>query len=154
MLYNLIHNKRDIWLHSEECTIRNVLDYIERRGMLRDAQVEAIKTYLYLKVKCQNKPLWELFCRGEFNTLDLNGLYIPATARAAMVRDKGLAALYEYTLQHDRSGKEITPRLRAYISEHADEIDAKQVFRNIFYGVSYTDYLFSLPMGTQLHLYS
>lgn len=147
MLYNLIHNKRDIWLHSEECTIRNVLDYIEQRGMLRDAQVEAIKTYLYLKVKCQNKPLWELFCRGEFNTLDLNGLYIPATARVAMVRDKGLAALYEYTLQHDRSGREITPRLRAYISEHADEIDAKQVFRNIFYGVSYTDYLFSLPMG-------
>lgn len=59
MLYKLIQNKRDQWLHSEECTIRTVLDYIEQRGMLRDAQVEAIKTYLYLKVKCQNKPLWD-----------------------------------------------------------------------------------------------
>lgn len=147
MLYTLIHNKREQWLHSEECTIRSVLDYIVQRGMMRDAQVEAIKAYLYLKVKCGNKPLWELFSAGEFNTLDLDQLYIPATARAVMLRDKGVAALYEYAIQHDRDGKEIAPRLREYISEHADEIDARQVFRNIFYGVSYSDYLFSLPMG-------
>ena len=147
MLYTLIHNKRDQWLRSEECTIHSVLDYIQQRGMMRDAQVEAIKTYLYLKVKCQNKPLWKLFSEGEFNTLDLDQLYIPANARAVMHRDKGVAALYEYAIQRDRNGKEIAPRLREYISEHASEIDARQVFRNIFYGVSYTDYLFSLPMG-------
>lgn len=147
MLYKLIQNKRDQWLHSEECTIRTVLNYIEQRGMLRDAQVEAIKTYLYLKVKCRNKPLWELFSEGEFNTLDLDQLYMPANARRVMLRDKGVAALYEYAIQLGRDGKEIAPRLREFISEHADEIDARQVFRNIFYGVSYTDYLFSLPMG-------
>ena len=72
MLYQLIHNKRDQWLHSEECTIRSVLDHIVQRGMMRDAQVEAIKTYLYLKVKCQNRPLWELFSDGEFNTRALD----------------------------------------------------------------------------------
>ena len=44
MLYQLIHNKREKWLHSEECTIRSVLNYIVQRGMMRDAQVEAIKT--------------------------------------------------------------------------------------------------------------
>ncbi len=147
MLYQLIHNKREQWLHSEECTVHSVIDYIVQRGMMRDAQVEAIKTYLYLKVKCRNKPLWELFSDGEFNTLDLDQLYIPAKARAVMLRDKGVAALYEYAIQRDRDGREIAPRLREYISEHADEIDARLVFRNIFYGVSYTDYLFSLPMG-------
>ena len=141
MLYQLIHNKREQWLHSEECTIRSVLNYIVQRGMMRDAQVEAIKTYLYLKVKCQNRPLWELFSDGEFSTLDLDQLYIPANARAAMHRDKGVAALYEYAIQHNREGREIAPRLREFISEHADEIDAKQVFRNIFYGVNYTDYV-------------
>ena len=147
MLYQLIHNKRDQWLHSEECTIRSVLDHIVQRGMMRDAQVEAIKTYLYLKIKCQNRPLWELFSDGEFNTLDLDQLYIPANVCAVMHRDKGVAALYEYAIQPNRESREIAPLLRKYICEHADEIDAKQVFRNIFYGVNYTDYLFSLPMG-------
>ena len=28
-----------------------------------------------------------------------------------------------------------------------DKIDYKKVFQDIFYGVNYTDYLFSLPMG-------
>ena len=31
---------------------------------MRDAQIEAIKTYLFLKIACQNQPLWELFYNG------------------------------------------------------------------------------------------
>jgi hypothetical protein len=32
--------------------------------MMRDAQVEAIKTYLFLKIECRNKPLWKLFSKS------------------------------------------------------------------------------------------
>lgn len=34
--------------------------------MMRDAQVEAIKTYLFLKIECRNKPLWKLFSKSIF----------------------------------------------------------------------------------------
>ena len=35
-----------------------------QRGKMRDAQVDAIKTYLYLKIECQDQPLAELFKQG------------------------------------------------------------------------------------------
>ena len=49
MFYKLIENKRDEWLSSSACTVRELLGYIVLRGQMRDAQVEAIKTYLYLE---------------------------------------------------------------------------------------------------------
>ena len=60
MFYKLIENKRNEWLASEDCTIKELLQYIEQRGMMRDAQLEAIKTYLFLKIACKNQPLWRL----------------------------------------------------------------------------------------------
>lgn len=51
MFYQLIQNKRDQWFRSSDCTVRDIVDYIYRRGMMRDAQVDAIKTYLYLKIR-------------------------------------------------------------------------------------------------------
>lgn len=47
MFYELINNKRNEWLQSANCTVRPMLQYIEQRGMMRDAQIEAIKTYLF-----------------------------------------------------------------------------------------------------------
>jgi hypothetical protein len=66
MFYQLIEKKRNEWLASKECTITDWLCYIEQRGMMRDAQLEAIKTYLFLKIACQNQPLWQLFVNGYF----------------------------------------------------------------------------------------
>ena len=56
MFYELINNKRNEWLQSANCTVRPMLQYIEQRGMMRDAQIEAIKTYLFLKIACKGKP--------------------------------------------------------------------------------------------------
>ena len=57
MFYKLIEKKRNEWLASENCTIKELLHHIELRGMMRDAQLEAIKTYLFLKIACKNQPL-------------------------------------------------------------------------------------------------
>ena len=70
MFHQLIQHKRDEWFASPDCTVGDMIAYIVRRGMMRDAQIEAIKTYLYLKIACGNKPLWQLYCEGTFNTLD------------------------------------------------------------------------------------
>lgn len=69
MFYKMIEAKRNEWLASETCTVKAVIDYIVKTGQMRDAQVEAIKTYLFLKIACGCKPLAELFCEGAFNTL-------------------------------------------------------------------------------------
>jgi hypothetical protein len=60
MFYKIIEKKRNQWLNSSDCVISDIIAYIERQNKMRDAQIEAIKTYLYLKIACQNRPLWQL----------------------------------------------------------------------------------------------
>ena len=147
MFYKLIENKRDEWLSSSACTVRELLGYIVSRGQMRDAQVEAIKTYLYLKIACGNAPLWFLFTQGVFNTLDFDAVPLSVAARRVLCSDRAAAALFEYSRLRDRGGRQLAPELELFIVDHADEIDYEATFRKIFYGVDYADYLFSLPMG-------
>lgn len=142
MFYQLIQKKRDLWFQSSDCTVLYLVDYIYQRGMLRDAQIDAIKTYLFLKIACQGKPLWQLFAEGEFNETDVD-----AEARDVMTKNPAALALYQYSRQKDRNGKQIAPELEQFIRHHAREIDYEKVLKDIFYQVTYSDYLFSLPMG-------
>ena len=85
MFYKIIENKRNQWLSSPDCTITSLIDYIVRTGQMRDAQIEAIKTYLFLKIACQGKPLSTLFKEGAFNTLDLNALELSQSTRDYLI---------------------------------------------------------------------
>lgn len=147
MFYQLIQKKRDLWFQSSDCTVLYLVDYIYQRGMLRDAQIDAIKTYLFLKIACQGKPLWQLFAEGEFNETDVEAEEINAEARDVMTKNPAALALYQYSRQKDRNGKQIAPELEQFIRHHAREIDYEKVLKDIFYQVTYSDYLFSLPMG-------
>ena len=147
MFYKLIEKKRNEWLASEKCTIKELLQYIVQRGMMRDAQLEAIKTYLFLKIACKNQPLWQLFVDGVFNDTNIGQVELTETARQIFSTNKAAVALFQYSRLHDKKGKQLAPELECYIKEHADEIDYEATFQKIFYGVTYTDYLFSLPMG-------
>ena len=147
MFYKLIERKRNEWLASEDCTIKDLLKYIVRQGMMRDAQLEAVKTYLFLKIACKNKPLWELFVNGTFNDTNIGQVELTEAARQKFSTNKAAVALFQYSRLKDKKGKQLAPELEKYIKRHADEIDYETAFKKIFYGVSYTDYLFSLPMG-------
>ena len=81
MFYRMIERKRDQWFASEDCTVQALVDYIIKAGQMRDAQVDAIKTYLFLKVACDCKPLSELFTAGVFNTLNIAELSLPDSSR-------------------------------------------------------------------------
>ena len=143
MTYSMIERSRDKWFDRQGCPARELVDYIVSGGHMRDAQVDAIKTYLYLKMEHGCRPLSELYSEGAFNSLDLEKLEISADFRRAMEDNPGLASLYEYL-----DDKELDARkLVAEIKKDPAAIDVAQVFRDIFYGVSYTDYIFSLPMG-------
>ena len=68
----MIENKCIQWYESEQCTVQNLIEYIDKTGQMRDVQIEAIKVYLFLKIACECKPLTQLFRQGFFNSIDLN----------------------------------------------------------------------------------
>lgn len=147
MFYKMIERKRNQWFASPSCTVRSLMNYIVSTGQMRDAQVEAIKTYLYLKVACGCRPLNELFAAGTFNTLDIGELSLPDSVKDFLRRNPAAAALYEYAGQRSDSGEQVSRKLQEQIARDPASIDYEKFFSAAFYGVSYTDYLFSLPMG-------
>ena len=147
MFYKMIENKCNEWYQSDNCTVKHLIDYIEKTGQMRDAQIEAIKIYLFLKIKCGNKPLARLFYSGAFNTLDLNSLEISSNTREFLENHPHAAALYEYACLKNDAGEQVSVKVEKEIKQNPQNIDYRQFFNDAFYGVSYTDYLFSLPMG-------
>lgn len=147
MFYKMIERARERWYASSECTVTDLIGYMVKQGQLRDAQIEAIKTYLYLKIACNSRSLKDLFCHGAFNTLNLDELEVSHSTREYLKQNKAAAALLEYACLTNDAGEQVSPKLEQQIKKAPESIDYVQVFRNIFYGVSDTDYLFSLPMG-------
>lgn len=147
MFYKLIKKKCDEWMASSDCTIRELIQYIYAQNKMRDAQIEAIKIYLFLKIACGNRPLWKLFSEGCFNSLDFNTMELTVEARSILTTNKAAAALLEYALLKDKNGNQLAPELEKIIKSQSGRINYEDTFKKIFYGVNYTDYLFSLPMG-------
>ena len=95
MFYKMIEAKRNEWLVSDSCTVKGIFDYIEKTDQMRDAQIEAIKTYLFLKIACNCKPLAELFCQGAFNTVSLDEIEVSSKVRNYLTTNPAAAALFE-----------------------------------------------------------
>ena len=148
MFYRMIENKRNQWLSSPDCTIISLIDYIVKTGQMRDAQIEAIKTYLFLKIACEGKPLATLFKKGVFNSLDLNALELSQSTREYLLSKPSAAALFEYACMKNDNDEQVSAQLEKTIKNAPESIDYNKVWNDTFYGVSYTDYLFSLPMGS------
>ncbi|MGM9993999.1 MAG: DEAD/DEAH box helicase family protein [Candidatus Avigastranaerophilus sp.] len=147
MFYSIIQKKRDEWYNSKDCTVRELINYIESKAELRDAQIDAIKTYLFFKIKCENKPLWELFYNGMFNSLNVEELEIKQQLKDYFLENPCALSLYQYAVTQNDKGEQVSKKLEKEIKDNFCNIDYKNVFKNIFYNVEYTDYLFSLPMG-------
>lgn len=147
MFYQMITNARNRWLASPECTVINLIAYIEHAGQMRDAQIDAIKTYLFLKISCNCQPLSRLFQEGQFNTLDLQAVELSTTTRTYLEGHPAATALLEYACLKNDAGEQVSKKLEEQIRKAPEDIDSQQFFCDAFYGVSYTDYLFSLPMG-------
>ena len=147
MFYKMIENACNRWYSSSECTVNSIIDYIENNGKMRDAQTDAIKTYLYLKIACEGQPLADLFQAGKFNTLDLDSIELSSSVHQYLQNNKAAAALFEYACLKNEKGEQVSEKLEKAIKKAPEEIDYIKFFQDAFYGVSYTDYLFSLPMG-------
>ena len=147
MINEIIKIKTNQWLSSKDCSVKNLISYIREKGELRDTQIEAIEVYLFLKIKGQNKPLWQLFSEGFFaNDTDHSTLNINNKARTFLAKNINASALYDFARQE--VGKTtLLPNLEKMIRNNCDKVEYEKIIKNIFYNVSYTDYLMSLPMG-------
>ncbi|MCO5271065.1 MAG: DEAD/DEAH box helicase family protein [Cyclobacteriaceae bacterium] len=147
MLNNIIEHKKKEWLQSNDCPVKDLVLYMKEKGNLRDTQIEAIETYLFLKIEGQNKPLWKLFSKGFFtNGTDLSKLNINQKARDFLSTNKAAHALYDFSRQKNGDAT-LLPELEKLIVDKPTELDYEQIIKNIFYNVDYADYLMSLPMG-------
>ena len=114
---------------------------------MRDAQIEAIKIYLFLKIAHKCQPLNRLFIKGAFNSINLDDLALSVSTREYLENNPAAAALFEYaTLKNDK-GEQVSEKIEKQISKEPSAIKYDEFFDKVFYNVNYTDYLFSLPMG-------
>ncbi len=147
MFYKMITKKRDEWFKSSSCTVMNLIDYMIFSGQMRDAQIEAIKTYLFLKIACENKPLHILFAEGMFNSINFNDIELKSHVKEYLSQTPSTAALFEYAGLSDDKETMLAPKVITQLKNNPEEIDAVFFLKKAFYNVDYTDYLFSLPMG-------
>ena len=135
MINKILKIKKDIWINSNECTIKEIIKYIKQKGKLREAQIEAIEIYLFLKIKGENKPLWQLFSEGFFiDNSNLNDY-------ENFLYKNNIEKLSLYLF-----AKENLPKLAKKIQDDSN-INYKEIIKKIFYNIDYSDYLLSLPMG-------
>ena len=105
MFYKIIEKKRDEWLNSPSCVVSDLVSYIEHQRKMRDAQIESIKTYLYLKIECKNRPLWELIANGKFNSINVDDLEVNKATRTILNNNPAALALWEYASLTNETGE-------------------------------------------------
>lgn len=146
MFRDMIQKRCKTWYASDECTVKEQISYIMARGAMRDAQIEAIETYLFLKIACRNRPLPDLFKSGAFNTLDLDEEELKSSTRDYLKSNPAGAAFYEFCKLSENEDSNIKKILKT-IKDDPTSLDYGRIFDDVFGGVTYTDYIFSLPMG-------
>ncbi len=149
MLQSIIEHHKNQWINSEECTIKPIISYIKGKGQLRDAQINALETYLFLKISCQNKPLWQLITERFLVTENPEPTtynHLQAGAYFEILKNPIAKNVYDFANQKIE-GKTAIPDLAKVIGSNAHEIDFIDLAKRMFYGINYTDYLLSLPMG-------
>ncbi len=152
MFYSIIQEKTMRWVGSPTCPVAPLLAYIRQRGALRETQIAAIETYLFLKIEGRGHSLATLFAGGFFNRdEDLGRLRISQIARDRFTADPAALALFQLctTLEQTKGIKNrgVAEFFERQLTEHPDADGFAAAIHDIFYRAEYADYLFSLPMG-------
>ena len=144
----MITSARDRWFNSQACTVNELVNYMVSKGEMRESQIDAIKTYLYLKIYCDNKPIYQLMIEGYFNEeIDLESVELKSITKKILEENKSAMALYQYSLLKDDDGTQIFAKLNEEIRKNAGSIDFVKAIKSMFNNVSFSNYIYSLPMG-------
>jgi hypothetical protein len=153
MFYSIIQEKTRQWAAAPDCPVASIFSHIRRRAALRETQIAAIETYLFLKIEGRGRSLAKLFAEGFFNQPeDLARARISKIAHDRFTADPAALALFQLCASLDKSGDRRNPGLaeafELHLTAHPDDADGfTAAIGHIFYDSVYADYLFSLPMG-------
>lgn len=153
MFYAIIQEKTREWCESPTCPVASLLTYIRRRAALRETQIAAIETYLFLKIEGRGRSLAELFAAGFFNRAeDLSLARISQVARDRFSTDPAALALFQLcsAVEKQATGtrqRGLAETFERHLTHHPDDTHFTAAIQDIFYKANYADYLFSLPMG-------
>lgn len=144
MIEPLISTQVQHWLALPNCPAAPLLAYMRAQGKLRDVQIAALQTYLYLLLQGNNQPLTQLWMQGAFAkpaSYDGPRSRMPQLARQTFAQQPAAHTWYQICqAQH--------PALATWLEDHPDETDYLALTHELFYGWQNTDYVFSLPMGS------
>lgn len=144
MIEPLIAARVQAWLTAPNCPATPLLAYMRAAGKLRDVQIAALQTYLYLLLEGKNQTLAQLWMQGAFvkeATYDGPRSRMPQMARDVFAAQPAAHTWYQLCQsQH--------PALATWLEENADLPDYAALTHALFYGWDNTDYVFSLPMGS------
>lgn len=147
MFYKLIAEASNEWWKKPDCPCHSFLQYVLERGKLRDAQIDALRHYLYLKVVHDSKPLYRIFTEYEFGTLTDKEIGDSDCYSSLREPNTPLHNLAYNAKKLKEKGEPLPTAFKEVLSGHHQEMDAQETLKSIFYGIDYADYLFSLPMG-------
>ena len=143
-IYSLIRSKTETWVklekESNQSLINNTLEHIEKTGMLRPPQKEAIETYLWIKFATENKRLSDM-------------------VREGLLYDDVIAQ--DYDNYHTFKNNFVTQFLNQFFLDNdlnnlqkklvsdpsGSTIDWNNLLDELLHNFDYSNYLFSLPMG-------
>ncbi len=146
MIDALIADQTRLWLERPNCPAAPLVAYMRAAGYLRDVQIAAIQTYLYLLLEGKNQSLTALWMQGAFvnpaNPANYSGprSRVPRVAQGVFATQPAAHTWYQL-LQAQQ------PAMATWLEDHADELDYAALTNELFYGWQNTDYVFSLPMG-------
>ncbi len=146
MIDALIAHQTRLWLERPNCPAAPLLAYMRTAGYLRDVQIAAIQTYLYLLLEGNNQSLAALWMQGAFIDPAKPAHHggprsrVPQVAQQVFASQRAAHTWYQL-LQAQQ------PAMATWLEDHADELDYTALTSALFYGWQNTDYVFSLPMG-------
>jgi len=144
MIEPLISAQVQHWLASRNCPAAPLLAYMRSAGKLRDVQIAALQTYLYLLLEGKNQALTQLWMQGLFAkaaSYDGPRSRVPQMARDVFASQPAAHTWYQLCQTQQ-------PQLATWLEENADRPDYLALTHELFYGWENTDYVFSLPMGS------
>ena len=142
-LYEILYEKANEWIKKEKgikgSIVGNLIKYIEKKDKLRDAQIEAIKIYLWLKEKGKNSKLSSLIKDGTIFKDNINSIYYPGDENYLDLPSKRYINRY---LQDSE-----IRNLYDFLNTDLPYNKYEEFVDNLFEDYEYPNYLFSLPMG-------
>ena len=142
-IFNILYDKAAKWIEEEANTkgsiVGNMIKHMTKKGKMREAQIQAIIIYLWLKEIGKNKKLSQLIKDGDFFD-EYSSLFYPGDENFLSNPTKRF--INRYLEDAKIKNKDSYLGINASQDVYEDFID------NLFEDFNYPNFLFSLPMGS------